>query len=70
MGIQRHHATIDEGGVLFSGVGVPQSMEGNASVRCSGVADSITVAEDELLNVIELIAVIMGGLKGEDEDGK
>ena len=23
-----------------------------------------------LLNVIELIAVILGGLKGEDEDGK
>ena len=26
--------------------------------------------DEELLNVIELIAVIMGGLKGEDEDGK
>ena len=25
--------------------------------------------DEELLNVIELIAVIMGGLKGEDEDG-
>ena len=27
-------------------------------------------ADEELLNVIELIAVILGGLKGEDEDGK
>ena len=26
--------------------------------------------DEELLNVIELIAVLMGGLKGEDEDGK
>ena len=26
--------------------------------------------DEELLNVIELIAVILGGLKGEDEDGK
>ena len=26
--------------------------------------------DEELLNVIELIAVFMGGLKGEDEDGK
>ena len=26
--------------------------------------------DEELLNVIELIAAIMGGLKGEDEDGK
>ena len=26
--------------------------------------------DEELLNVIELIAVILGGLKGEDTDGK
>ena len=26
--------------------------------------------DEELLNVIELIAIILGGLKGEDEDGK
>ena len=26
--------------------------------------------DEELLNVMELIAVIMGGLKGENEDGK
>ena len=26
--------------------------------------------EEELLNVIELVAVILGGLKGEGEDGK
>ena len=26
--------------------------------------------DEELLNVIELIAVILGGLNGEDEDGK
>ena len=26
--------------------------------------------DEELLNVIELIAVILGGLKGQDEDGK
>ena len=26
--------------------------------------------DDELLNVIELIAVILGGLKGEDENGQ
>ena len=26
--------------------------------------------DEELLNLIELIAVILGGLKGEDEDGK
>ena len=26
--------------------------------------------DEELLNVIELITVILGGLKGEDEDGK
>ena len=26
--------------------------------------------DEELLNVIELIAVILVGLKGEDEDGK
>ena len=26
--------------------------------------------DEELLNVIKLIAVILGGLKGEDEDGK
>lgn len=26
--------------------------------------------DDELLNVIELIAIILGGLKGEDENGK
>ena len=26
--------------------------------------------EEELLNVIELVAVILGGLKGEDTDGK
>ncbi len=26
--------------------------------------------DEELLNVIELIAVILGGLKGEDENGK
>lgn len=26
--------------------------------------------DDELLNVIELIAIILGGLKGEDENGE
>lgn len=26
--------------------------------------------DDELLNIIELIAVILGGLKGEDENGE
>ena len=26
--------------------------------------------DEELLNVIELIAIILGGLKGEDENGK
>ena len=26
--------------------------------------------DEELLNVIELIAIILGGLKGEDGDGK
>ena len=26
--------------------------------------------DEELLNVIELIAIILGGLKGEDTDGK
>ena len=26
--------------------------------------------DEELLNVIELITVILGGLKGEDENGK
>ena len=26
--------------------------------------------DEELRNLIELIAVILGGLKGEDEDGK
>lgn len=26
--------------------------------------------DEELLNVIELITIILGGLKGEDEDGK
>ena len=29
-----------------------------------------TSVDEELLNVIELIAVILGGLTGEDEDGK
>ena len=32
---------------------VPQSMEGNASVRCGGVTDGITVAEDELLHAAD-----------------
>lgn len=26
--------------------------------------------DEELLNIIELIAVVLGGLKGEDTDGK
>ena len=53
MGIQRHHATIDERSVLFGGVGVPQPMEGNASVRCGGVTDGVTVAEDKLLHAVD-----------------
>ena len=53
MGIQGRHAAIDEGCVLFGGVGMAQSMEGNASVRCGGVADSITVAEDKLLHAAD-----------------
>jgi len=52
MGVQRCHAAIDEGSVLFGGVGMPQPMEGNASVRCGGVADGITVAEDKLLHSV------------------
>ena len=38
MGVQRHHAAIDEGCVLFSGVGMPQSMEGNAGAVGSQIA--------------------------------
>ena len=53
MGIQGRHAAIDERCVLFGGVGVPQSMEGNAPVRCGGVADGVTVAEDELLHAVD-----------------
>ena len=53
MGVQRCHAAIDEGCVLFSGVGMSQPMEGNTPVRCGGVADSITVAKDELLHAID-----------------
>ena len=37
MGVQRHHAVADEGRVLFGGVGMSQSMKGNAPVRCGGV---------------------------------
>lgn len=53
MGVQRCHAAIDEGSVLFSGVGMPQPMKGNASVRCGGITDSVTVAEDELLHRVD-----------------
>ena len=53
MGVQGRHAAIDERSVLFGGVGVPQSMKGNASVRCGGVTDGITVAEDELLHAVD-----------------
>ena len=53
MGIQRRHAAIDEGSVLFSGVGVPQSMEGNAPARYGRVTDGVTVAEDELLHAFD-----------------
>ena len=53
MGVQRRHAAVDEGSVLFGGVGVPQSMEGNASVRRGGVADGVAVADDELLHAVD-----------------
>ena len=53
MGVQRRHAAVDEGSVLFGGVGMPQSMEGNAPARGGGVADSVTVAEDKLLHAVD-----------------
>ena len=53
MGVQRRHAAVDERCVLFSGVGMPQSMESNAPVRRSGVADGVTVTEDELLHTVD-----------------
>ena len=52
MGVQRCHAAIDEGSVLFGGVGVPQPMEGNAPVRRCRVTDSVTVAERSVLRVL------------------
>ena len=53
MGVQGRHATIDEGCVLFGGVGMPQSMEGNAPARYGRVTDGVTVAEDELLHAVD-----------------
>ena len=53
MGVQGRHAAVNESCVLFSGVGMPQSMEGNAPVRCSGVTDGVTVTEDKLLHTVD-----------------
>lgn len=53
MGVQGCHAVIDEGSVLFGGVGMAQSMEGNAPARYGRVTDGVTVAEDELLHAVD-----------------
>ena len=53
MGVQRRHAAIDEGCVLFGGVGMAQSMKGNAPARYGGITDGITVAEDKLLHAVD-----------------
>lgn len=53
MGVQGRHAAVDEGFVLLGGVGVPQPMDGNSPVRCGGVADGVTVAEDKLLHAVD-----------------
>ena len=53
MGIQRRHVAVDERCILFSSVGMSQSMEGNAPVRRCRVTDSVTVAEDKLLHAID-----------------
>ena len=57
-------------------------VQGNPRVYkalCNNLADVLTElqrieagssVDEELLNVIELIAIILGGLKGEDGDGK
>ena len=53
MGVQGRHAAVNERRALFGGVGVPQSMEGKAPVRCGRVADGVAVAEDELLHAVD-----------------
>ena len=53
MSIQGRHAAIDEGCVLFGGVGMAQSMKGNASVLRCGIADGVTVADDKLLHTVD-----------------
>ena len=53
MGVQRRHAAVDEGFVLLSGVGVPQAVEGDAPVRCGGITDDVTVADNKLLHAVD-----------------
>ena len=53
MGVQRRHAAVDERGILFSGVGVSQSMESNASVRHCRVADGVAVTDNKLLHTVD-----------------
>ena len=53
MGVQGRHAAVDERSVLFGGVGMPQSMEGNTPARGGGVIYRITVAEDKLLHAVD-----------------
>ncbi len=51
---------------------VVESIQGtqNGTCRCPHRIEAGNSVDEELLNVIELIAVILGGLKGEDTDGK
>ena len=53
VGVQGRHAAVDERSVLFGGVGMSQSMEGNAPARYGRVTDGVTVAEDKLLHAID-----------------
>lgn len=53
MGVQGCHAAADEGRVLFGGVGMSQSVKGNAPARYGRVTDGVTVAEDELLHAVD-----------------
>ena len=50
MSIQGGHAAVDKSGILFGGVGMPQSMEGNAPVWCGRVTYRVTMADTMPLN--------------------
>ena len=58
-----------------SGTGQSESIQGAQTELAAVLTELKRIGagngvDEELLNIIELIAVVLGGLKGEDTDGK